>query len=76
MEKADAVRLQHMIDAAQKAIAFTNQRTREDLDRDEMLSLPVVRLVEILGEAAKNVSDSTKARSPDIPWRQMTGIRD
>lgn len=41
-----------------------------------MLSLAVVRLVEILGEAAKNVSDSTKARSPDIPWRQMTGTRD
>ncbi|MEB3830787.1 HepT-like ribonuclease domain-containing protein [Phormidium sp. CCY1219] len=76
MVNADAVRLQHMIDAAQKAIAFTNQRTREDLDRDEMLSLAVVRLVEILGEAAKNVSDSTKARSPDIPWRQMTGTRD
>ncbi len=41
-----------------------------------MLTLAVVRLIEILGEAAKNVSDSTKARSPDIPWRQMSGTRD
>jgi uncharacterized protein with HEPN domain len=52
------------------------QRTREDLDHDEMLTLAVVRLIEILGEAAKNVSDSTKMRSPDIPWRQMSGTRD
>ncbi|MCT7977596.1 HepT-like ribonuclease domain-containing protein [Laspinema olomoucense] len=65
-----------MMDAAQKTIAFTHQRTRADLDRDEMLSLAVVRLVEILGEAAKNVSDSTKVRSPDIPWGQMTGTCD
>ena len=41
-----------------------------------MLALALVRLIEILGEAAKNVSDSTKARSPDIPWRQMSGTRD
>ncbi|MCT7992431.1 HepT-like ribonuclease domain-containing protein [Laspinema olomoucense] len=76
MVKTDAVRLQHRIDAAEKAIAFTNQRSREDLDRDEMLALAVVRLVEILGEAAKNVSDSTKAQASDIPWRQMSGTRD
>ncbi len=76
MAKTDAVRLQHMIDAAQKALTFTHGRSRRDLDDDEMLALAVVRLVEIVGEAAKNVSDSTKAHSPHIPWRQIAGTRD
>lgn len=74
--KTDQVRLKHMLDATQKAIAFTQSKTRQDLDQDEMLSLAVVRLIEILGEAAKNVSQSTRDQIPDIPWRQITGTRD
>lgn len=76
MPKTDNVRLRHMLDAARKAIAFTQGRTRTDLDHDEMLALALVRLVEILGEAAKNVSQATKDQFPDIPWRQMAGTRD
>jgi uncharacterized protein with HEPN domain len=74
--KTDTVRLQHMLDAAQKAIQFTQGRSRQDLNDDEMLALAIVRLVEILGEAAKNVSPDTRAQAPNIPWRQIAGTRD
>lgn len=76
MPKTDEVRLRHMLDAARKAIAFTQNRIRTDLDNDEILALAVVRLIEILGEAAKNVSQTTKDRFPEIPWRQIAGTRD
>lgn len=76
MSKTDEVRLRHMLDAARKAIAFTQNRIRTDLDNDEILALAVVRLIEILGEAAKNVSQTTKDRFPEIPWRQIAGTRD
>jgi uncharacterized protein with HEPN domain len=76
MDNRDEVRLRHMLDAARKAIVFTQERTRTELDTDEMLALAVVRLVEILGEAAKNVSQDIKNQTPDIAWRQMTGTRD
>lgn len=76
MSKTDEVRLRHMVDAARKAIAFTQNRIRTDLDNDEILALAVVRLIEILGEAAKNVSQTTKDRFPEIPWRQIAGTRD
>jgi uncharacterized protein with HEPN domain len=36
----------------------------------------VVRLIEILGEAAKNVASETQVIAPDIPWRQIAAIRD
>lgn len=69
MDSRDKVRLRHMLDAAQKAIAFTQGHTRTDLDNDELLALAVVRLVEILGEAAKNVSQDIKDQTPEIAWR-------
>ena len=74
--KTDRIRLQHMLDAAQKTLQFTQNCSREDLDRDEMLALAVVRLIEILGEAAKNISQQTRDLTPSIPWRQISGTRD
>lgn len=76
MSDRDRVRLHHMLDAATKTLAFTQGRTRQDLDTDELLMLAILRLIEILGEAAKNVSQSIKEQSPEIPWRQITGTRD
>lgn len=71
----DTVRLRHLVDAAKKTQAFTRGRTREDLDSDEMLALAVVRLLEIMGEAAREVSDELKEEHPEIPWREMVGAR-
>jgi len=75
-DNLDLVRLRHMLDAARKAIAFTESSQRCDLDTDEKLSLSVVRLLEILGEAAKGVSESCREKHPEIPWRQISGTRD
>ena len=63
----EAVRLRHMLDAARKAVAFCRQRTRDDLDGDELLALGIVRLLEIIGEAARSVSPEKRAQLPDIP---------
>ena len=72
----DEVRLQHMLDAAQKAVRYTQGRSRADLETDELLALALVRLLEIIGEAAKNVSPMTRDKAPRIPWRQIAGTRD
>jgi uncharacterized protein with HEPN domain len=71
----DTVRLHHMLEAAQKARSFVRDREKCDLESDEMLSLAVVRLLEILGEAATRVSAATQAMYPQIPWRQIAGTR-
>ena len=72
----DGVRLHHMLDAARKAVAYTRGRTRADLDEDELLALALVRLLEILGEAAKGVSEDFGRRHPRVPWKEMAGTRD
>lgn len=71
----DEIRLRHMLDAAYKARAFMQNRSHSELESDEMLALAVVRLLEILGEAAVRVSPTTQAELPAIPWRQIAGTR-
>lgn len=71
----DALRLRHMLDAALKARQFVAGRERSDLEADEMLALALVRLLEILGEAASRVSPEVQTQLPDLPWRQMIGAR-
>jgi len=75
MQRDDIACLHHILDAADKAIFFVKGKARKDLDTDEMLSLSLVRLLEIIGEAANGVSPAFRDRFPNIPWRKMTGLR-
>ena len=68
MRKDDAVRLRHMLDAAREAMGFVRGRTRADLDTDRQLVLSLVKEVEIIGEAAYQLSGETRASIPGIPW--------
>ena len=72
----DPSRLRHMLDAARKAVEFTSGKDRSSLDSDEQLLLSLTRLLEILGEAAKNVSPEFRQKHPEIPWKDIAGTRD
>lgn len=74
-EAEDLVRIRHMLDAAGKAVEFTADCRREDLDEDEKLALSIVRLLEIVGEAANNISDDFQEKYYHIPWRQIGATR-
>ena len=65
-----------MLGAARRAVALTDTATRADLEPDDVLALALVRLLEILGEAAKGVSPETKAEYEHLPWSQMAATRD
>lgn len=71
----DVVRLRHMLDAAAEAIEFAEGRTRDDLDTDRMFSRAVVRDIEIVGEAAGQVSVASRQKLPELPWFSIVGMR-
>ncbi len=75
MSETDRERLVHMLDAAREAISFSGNRTRDDFDKDRMLLLAVIKDIEIVGEAARNVSTEQRFASADIPWSQVIGMR-
>ena len=75
MRSDDRIRLQHMLDAAHEAQMFMRDRTRADLDKDRMLVLSLVKAIEIIGEAANQVSEATRRQLPAIPWDDIVGMR-
>jgi uncharacterized protein with HEPN domain len=75
MQHEDAVRIGHMIEAAEDALRFITGRARSDLDTDRMLLFALVRAVEIIGEAATKVSDETRSAHAEIPWKAIVGMR-
>ncbi len=74
--RKDAIRIRHMLEAARKAVEFARGRTRADLDSDELLSLALVRLLEVIGEAGRQVSADVRKQYSHIPWREIVGTRD
>lgn len=69
------VAVQHMLTHAQEATELAHTTSRVALDHERLLQLSLVRLLEIVGEAARRVPDDIKARAPDIPWGSIIGLR-
>ncbi len=69
------VRLQHMLESAEEACSLLAGKSRSTLEEDRVLSLAIVRLLEILGEAANHVSEDIQNKYPDIPWANIIGLR-
>jgi uncharacterized protein with HEPN domain len=75
MRDEDRARLGHMIEHAELLASFIKGRQRQDLDNDAMLELACIRAIEVIGEAASQISTATRAAYPDIPWRSIIGMR-
>lgn len=75
MKQDDLIRLRHMLGAAREARGFIRNRRREDLDRDRQLAWALVKAVEIIGEAAGQLSAEAKAEIPALPWSKIIGMR-
>jgi uncharacterized protein with HEPN domain len=76
MRPDDHTRLAHLREAATKAIGYAGNRSRSDLDSDELFRLALTKLVEIVGEAAKQVSPELRAAHPQVPWTAAARMRD
>ncbi len=75
MQKDDLIRLRHMLDAAREAISFARNKTRRSLDTDRKLILALVKSIEIIGEAAANVTKEGQEATPQIPWPSIISMR-
>ena len=76
MPPDDEVRVRPLVEAASKAVSHAAGRGRTDLDDDELLRLALTKLVEIVGEAAKHVSNDLRESHPKVPWSAAARMRD
>ena len=71
----DEALLRDMLAHARRAVAAITEKNRSALDSDFVLAAALERFIEIIGEAARKVSAATKAGAPQIPWREIIGMR-
>jgi uncharacterized protein with HEPN domain len=64
-----------MLEAAKEACEMIVDESRDSLNHDRKLALALVRLIEIVGEAAANVSKEKQLVLTEIPWRDVIGMR-
>jgi uncharacterized protein with HEPN domain len=75
MRKDDQIRLRHMLEAAREVMSFAENHTRADLDNDRKLELALVKAIEIIGEAATQLTKECRDTRPRIPWNSIIGMR-
>ena len=71
----DDIRLRHMLDHAREARSMVQGKNRADLQSDRMLELALVRLIEVVCEAAARVSPEGCNKYSRIPWSEIVGMR-
>lgn len=75
LRKTDRERLTHMLGAAKEAMQFIADCSYEAFAGDRMRQYAVLRAVEIIGEAATHISPAYRNAHPDLPWRDIVGMR-
>ncbi|HEY4759599.1 MAG TPA: HepT-like ribonuclease domain-containing protein [Thermoguttaceae bacterium] len=71
----DTIILSHMLEHAVEALQITQGKTRADVYDDRILNLALARLLEIIGEAASRVPQSTRDNVSQIPWNAIVAMR-
>lgn len=74
MEKDNLYR-QHILEAIEKIQRYTKDLSYSDFEHNDLIQDAVVRELEIVGEAAKHFSEEFRAQHPDVPWQQITAMR-
>ncbi len=68
--------LKDILESIEKIEKFIKGLEFDDFSKDDKTIYAVIRALEIIGEATKNLPDSLKEEHPEVPWRKMTGTRD
>ena len=76
MRRNIALYLKDIIQNMQDAEEFIRDIAHENFANDKKTFNAVVRAIEVIGEAAKNISPGLRRKYPNVPWKEMAGMRD
>jgi uncharacterized protein with HEPN domain len=68
--------LRDLLDAIEKTQQFIQDLEFEDFKQDDKTKFAIIRALEIIGEATKHISEDFRKKYPEVPWKDMAGMRD
>ena len=75
MNDRDELRLRHMRDAAANALHFAEGTQRINIEEDLLLAYAIIHAIQIIGEAASQITTETQSHHPEIEWQSIIGMR-
>ncbi len=75
-QRDDTVYLLHILEAIDRVQEYVSSLDAGGFLKSRLIQDGVIRQIEIIGEASKNLSRELRANSPQIPWRDIAGMRD
>jgi len=76
MNRDVSVYVQDIIDSISKIEDYTSGFTKEQFQKNSLMQNAVIRRLEIIGEAVKQIPDSIRNKYPAVPWKNIAGMRD
>ena len=76
MRKDPKIFIDHVLECIERIEEYTEGITKNEFLNSGQVQDAVIRRIEIIGEAIKNIPTEIKNRHPNIPWRQLAGMRD
>jgi len=76
MIKDDQLYIDHILDCIRKINDFSRGLSLKEFRTSELVQDAIIRNIEIIGEASKKISSDTKDAYQNIPWKEISGMRD
>lgn len=76
MKKSDSIYLIHILDSISKIEMYLDGIDKDVFEKDTLIQDGVIRQLEIIGEAVKNISKELRESYTHLPWQDMAGMRD
>ena len=76
MKKDPKIFIEHILESIEDIEKYTKGQTKEKFSKAKMMQDAVMRKLEVIGEAVKNLPASFKKKYPKIAWREIAGMRD
>lgn len=75
MKKDAVIFLEHILECINLVEEYTENKTLEDFFSSIQLQDSIIRRIEIIGEAVRNIPEEIKYKHPEIPWKEVAGMR-